>query len=78
MNIKYDKYIDAVYFAIKKAKVFKTIELKDNMTVDLDKTGKIVGIEILNYSEYQSPKSLKNNVKSGIPFSVVESLPILL
>lgn len=70
MKIHYDKFADAVYFALKKARVAKTVELEGNMQVDLDKNGKLIGIEVLNYSQHQNSKKIKENIISGIPFTV--------
>ncbi len=70
MKIHYDKFADAAYFAIKKARVAKTLELEGNMQVDLDKNGKLVGIEVLNYSQHQNLKKIKESTISGVPFTV--------
>jgi len=59
MQKKYDKIADALYVRIKKGKVFKTKE-EDTWLVDYDKSGNILGIEILNYSKQASAFLLKN------------------
>ena len=50
MKINYDKIADAMYIYFNKAKVFKTVKMTDRLLVDLDKEGKILGIEILDAS----------------------------
>jgi uncharacterized protein YuzE len=51
MKINYDKIADALYFCIKTGKVAKTIKLRDRLLADLDKSGNIIGIELLNARE---------------------------
>jgi len=54
MKIEFDEKVDAafVYFKdISAGEVKRTISLDDNLNIDLDKDGKILGIEILNASE---------------------------
>ena len=51
MKITYDKIADAMYIYLNKAtKVFKTVKMTDKLLVDLDKEGKLLGIEILDAS----------------------------
>lgn len=50
MKITYDKDADAAYIYFKEispGEVSKTISLNENISVDLDKDGKTLGIEIL-------------------------------
>ncbi len=53
MNISYDSKYDLLYikFVDGKKKVINK-NLDEDITVDLDETGKIVGIEILSASEH--------------------------
>ncbi|MEK7147035.1 MAG: DUF2283 domain-containing protein [Patescibacteria group bacterium] len=64
MMIKYDKEIDALYIGINKAKVAKTLEQREGFLIDVDKNGKIIGIEILNFSKVSSKKE-RFNIYSG-------------
>lgn len=50
MKITYDKIADAAYIYLKKNKIVKTVCLAERLIADLDKEGKIVGIEILDAS----------------------------
>jgi len=61
MKIEIDKEADTafVYFKdIGEGEVTKTISLNENLNVDLDREGKILGIEVLNASK-TLPKSLE-------------------
>lgn len=65
MRIEFDKEVDAafVYFKeITEGEVTKTISLNENLNVDLDKGGKILGVEILNASK-SIPKSSVKELK---------------
>ena len=56
MKFNYDRVADAVYLNVSKGKVVKTVEMDNNVIVDMGTKGKIVGIEILNFS-YQQEKN---------------------
>ncbi|MFH1187200.1 MAG: DUF2283 domain-containing protein [Candidatus Levyibacteriota bacterium] len=62
MKFEYDKEADAAYIcmedSIANGQVQKTIELDDNIIVDFDKNGKLLGIEILSASKVLHQKSL--------------------
>ncbi len=55
MKIEYDKEVDAGYIylvnEIKEGEAVKTIELDQNIILDFNKEGKLLGIEILNASK---------------------------
>ncbi|MDP2638154.1 MAG: DUF2283 domain-containing protein [Candidatus Levybacteria bacterium] len=46
--MKYDKKTDAAYIELAKGKYSKTRKVSDVVLVDEDKTGKVLGIEILD------------------------------
>jgi uncharacterized protein YuzE len=52
MFIKYDKEADAKYFRLHKRKVVTTKEINPWLIVDLDASGQVVGIEILQSSSH--------------------------
>lgn len=66
MKIQYDKLADAMYIYFRKAKVSKTIKMKDRLIVDVDKVGKIIGLEILGVST-QIPKNQIGNIQMEMP-----------
>ncbi len=55
MKFEYDKDVDAAYIylehPIKDKQVKNTIELNDNITLDFDSNGKLLGVEILDASK---------------------------
>ena len=58
MKTRYDPDADAMYVTLKKSDVEKTIELDENVIIDLDASGEIIGIEILFVKE-RNPEILK-------------------
>jgi len=52
MNIEYDPQADALYLSMQPNKsVNKSKELEEGLVVDLDKTKKVIGLEVLNVSK---------------------------
>lgn len=60
MKLEYDSKADAIYIHLKDATVASTREVEDNLIVDLDAKGKMVGIELLFVSDYFSPEDIDN------------------
>ena len=62
MKIEYDKESDAAYIYlvenIGKGEAVKTIELNQNIILDFDKQGKLLGIEVLNASKTLNKESI--------------------
>jgi len=61
MRFEYDKSVDAAYIYledIKKGKVKKTIELNENIILDFNSKGKLLGVEILDASKVLNKKVL--------------------
>ena len=51
MRIAFDQAADALYIQFQQGKhVKKTLKLQDGLLVDLDRSGRIFGIEILDVS----------------------------
>lgn len=59
MKLKYDDQADAIYLTFKNGKVNKTLEVGENTLIDIDEKGKILGLEILDFSCKFSEKDLK-------------------
>ena len=73
MKFNYDTVADAVYLIVNKGRIQKTIEMGDSVTVDMGTKGKIIGIEILNFSHQQkNGMAMKKFIKSGVPIQVTE------
>jgi uncharacterized protein YuzE len=77
MKFNYDTVADAAYLKVNGGKVLKTTEIKDGIVVDVGAKGKIIGIEILNFSLQQSAKKLKESLKNGLPVEIISSTPVL-
>ena len=62
MKFEYDKEVDAAYvyieYPINNGEVKKTIELNENIVLDFDKKGKLLGVEILNASKVMNKRVL--------------------
>ena len=63
MNIRYDKKQNALYIDLAKGTYEKSKKITDSIMVDMDKKGKVLGIEILDATEninYFNPSKLKD------------------
>lgn len=62
MKFTYDQEADAAYiyfeFPIKEGGVKETVELKENIMLDFDERGKLIGVEILDASKVLNKKAL--------------------
>jgi len=56
MRITYDSEADALYIKFQKATVAETHQVNDDLSVDLDEQGHIVGLEVL-FASKQIPRS---------------------
>lgn len=69
MKIQYDNVADAMYIYLKKGKIAKTAKMAGRLLVDLDRSGKVLGIEILNAST-QMAKNRIGNIEIGVPVAL--------
>ena len=51
IRVEYDAKADAMYIWLRKARYEISEELAENVIIDLDKNGRIIGIEILDASK---------------------------
>ena len=51
MKVEYDSKADAMYVWLRRARYEISEELADNVIIDLDESGRIIGIEILDVSK---------------------------
>ena len=68
MRTEFDKEADAAYIYFKEienGEVAETISLNDSVNIDLDKNGKVLGIEILDASEHLPSSSIKSFVAAN-------------
>ncbi len=77
MKINYDKIADAVYLKIRNGKIDKSKKVNDNIILDLNKKGDVVGIEMLEYSSSkESLENLEKDIKNGVPINIVSATPV--
>jgi len=62
MKFEYDENVDAAYIylehPLKEKQIKDTIELNEDIILDFDKEGKLIGVEILNASKVLNKKAL--------------------
>jgi uncharacterized protein YuzE len=51
VRAEYDEKVDAMYVWVRKGKYNVSEELAENVILDLDKKGRIIGIEVLDASK---------------------------
>ncbi len=56
VSVEYDPSCNAFYIRIKKGKVAESEPLSDNVIVDINQEGEILGIEILGSKQIDSSK----------------------
>ena len=69
MRIIYDEKVDALYIRLKESEYYESDEIKEGVILDYDEQGNIIGIEILDASEYLLPDELANvsfNIEKAI------------
>ncbi len=69
MRISYDEKADALYIRLKETTYYESDEIKEGVLLDYDDKGNLVGIEILDASEYLSGEELASvtyNVERAI------------
>lgn len=54
MRIEYDSDIDALYIRMQEKHVDRTVEIEEGLNLDLDKNGKLIGLEVLDATERYS------------------------
>ena len=71
MKIEYDQEADALYIQLRAVEPDDNIDIEEGVTVDLDKEGHIIGIEILDASERLGLESLLNISIENMPLEKV-------
>ena len=69
--VHYDKKEDILYFGVHSGAEEEFIEVAPGVSVELDKNGKVMGIEVLNASEILKPV-FKPNQRQNQMFGVVQ------
>lgn len=60
MRINYDKQADAMYIRFSEAKYYQSDEVKEGIILDFDKSGKIIGMEVLDVSDRLPRESMSS------------------
>jgi len=60
MKITYDPEADVLHIALRDAPAADGMDVEKGVTVDLDKGGHIIGVEILDASQKLTPEELVN------------------
>ncbi len=68
MNITYDHEVDALYIQLTDKKPARGVDIEEGVTVDLDKQGHLVGIEILDASERLGKEQLHSVTLKDLAF----------
>lgn len=59
MKLEYDKDVDAAYIYIEESrKVSSTTKVTDDIMLDFDNKGRVIGIEVLNASKHLTKKTM--------------------
>jgi len=69
MRIHYDEQNDTLYIRLREEKYFESDEIQDGFIIDYDKSNRVIGLEILDASEY-----LKLEELSSVRFDVEKSI----
>lgn len=67
MKVKYDPKIDALYIDLSIGRYEMTKKITDSIMVDVTKSGKVIGIEILDASDnisHFNPRELRMSIVS--------------
>ncbi|HUD03066.1 MAG TPA: DUF2283 domain-containing protein [Candidatus Paceibacterota bacterium] len=65
MKATYDKEADAMYITLQKGKVSKTQHISEWVLADVDKMGRILGIELLFVSTQFPKKDIATALRTG-------------
>ena len=60
MKIEYDSEIDALYIRLQEKYVDRTVEIEEGLSIDLDKFGKMIGLEVLDAADRYSLADIFN------------------
>lgn len=70
MQVKYDEEVDILYVRFKESPYHESDEIKNGVIIDYDKDGNVVGIEILDASDYLAHEELAT-VKFDVSRAIV-------
>ncbi|HEY8767691.1 MAG TPA: DUF2283 domain-containing protein [Dehalococcoidia bacterium] len=59
MRIRYDQEVDALYIRLREGKIEESDEIEPGLIADYGEGGKVMGIEILDASEFLGGKEMR-------------------
>ena len=62
--VSYDRVSDALYIRVRDGRVVDSVEVSEGVILDLDEKGRILGIEVLEYSK--SGVDVDRLIKEGL------------
>ena len=72
MKFSYDKKADALYMRFNEKPVFESDRVSDSVIIDYDKSGRMIGLEVLDASKRMAKdfqmKLLKSNFLAPVEF----------
>ena len=71
MRVRYDEEVDVLYIRLKETSYYESEEIKEGIIIDYDKDGNVIGIEMMNATEYLAPEEL-----STIKFDITRKVSL--
>ena len=72
MRITYDPEADAIYVLLHDDEPGDSLDVEEGVTVDLDKKGHVIGLEILDASKRLTPEELTSVSYENLLFAAAE------
>src|SRR3989344_2065527 len=69
--VTYDKEADAAYFRVREGAVARTVKMQEWLLADLDKSGALLGVEMLFESSHVPRRSVGQSIRKGTFAGVV-------
>ena len=67
MEIQLDPEADALYLTLKRGRVAKSREVEPGVVLDLDRSGRVLGIEMLNATKRYATATLRRLTVQRVP-----------
>ena len=65
MKVSTDKKLDIGYVQLRRGKVYRTLKVRTGILLDLDRSGRVVGIELLSLSKLAPNLRVKNQRRAA-------------
>ncbi len=69
--VTYDKEADAAYFRVREGAVARTLKMQEWLLADIDKSGALLGVEMLFVSTHVPRKNIGQSIRRGTFAGVV-------